>query len=59
MVQLAPGSEATDEALPSHRDRARSRGYKVPKAIVRVDQVQRTPTGKPDYPWAKSVAGGG
>jgi 3-oxocholest-4-en-26-oate---CoA ligase len=54
VVQLAPGAETTDDAL---RDSATAHlaRYKVPKAFVRVEQVQRTPTGKPDYPWAKQV----
>jgi len=28
-------------------------GYKVPKAFVWVDQVRRSPSGKPDYAWAR------
>ena len=31
-------------------------GYKVPKLFIRVEKVQRTVVGKPDYNWAKSVA---
>ena len=31
-------------------------GYKVPKAIVFVDEVLRSPVGKADYRWAKEVA---
>ncbi|GAB3127009.1 acyl-CoA synthetase [Tsukamurella serpentis] len=31
-------------------------GYKVPRTIVFVDQVKRTPAGKADYRWAKSTA---
>jgi fatty-acyl-CoA synthase len=30
--------------------------YKVPKAIVRVDEMQRSPSGKADYRWAKAQA---
>ena len=30
--------------------------YKVPKAIVRVPQVLRSPSGKADYRWAAEVA---
>jgi acyl-CoA synthetase (AMP-forming)/AMP-acid ligase II len=37
--------------------RATLAGYKVPKAFVWVDQVRRSPAGKPDYPWARTVAG--
>ncbi len=54
VVQLAPGSTATDDALTETAS-ARLARYKAPKAIVRVDLVQRTATGKPDYPWAKQV----
>ena len=54
VVQLAPGSTATDDALTATAS-ARLARYKAPKAIVRVDRVQRTATGKPDYPWAKQV----
>jgi 3-oxocholest-4-en-26-oate---CoA ligase len=32
--------------------------YKLPKAFVRVSQVERSPSGKPDYRWAVRVAGG-
>ena len=56
MVQLDPGSTATDEAL-REAALAHLARYKAPKAIVRVDEVRRTPTGKPDYPWARQVAG--
>jgi acyl-CoA synthetase (AMP-forming)/AMP-acid ligase II len=31
-------------------------GYKVPRALVVVNAVVRTPAGKPDYAWARSVA---
>ena len=31
-------------------------GYKVPRTIVFVDEVKRTPAGKADYRWAKKTA---
>jgi len=31
-------------------------GYKVPRHLVVVDEVLRSPSGKPDYPWAAQVA---
>jgi acyl-CoA synthetase (AMP-forming)/AMP-acid ligase II len=31
-------------------------GYKVPRQVVLVDEVQRGPNGKADYRWAKEVA---
>lgn len=30
--------------------------YKLPKIIIRVEKLQRSPSGKPDYRWAKEVA---
>lgn len=37
---------------------ARLAGYKVPKAVVWVDEVKRSPAGKQDYRWAKDMAAG-
>ncbi|MEE3849644.1 AMP-binding protein [Gordonia sp. LSe1-13] len=31
-------------------------GYKVPRTVVFVDEVKRTPAGKADYKWAKNTA---
>ena len=31
-------------------------GYKLPKAIIFTDEVQRAPNGKANYKWAKSFA---
>ena len=31
-------------------------GYKLPRRIVVVDTVERTPAGKPNYRWAKATA---
>jgi hypothetical protein len=28
----------------------------VPREIHLVERIERSPTGKPDYPWAKQVA---
>jgi fatty-acyl-CoA synthase len=30
--------------------------YKLPKAVVFVDEVVRSPAGKADYRWAREVA---
>ena len=40
------------------RDHCRSHlaGYKLPRDAVFVDAVRRSPSGKPDYRWAKDVA---
>jgi acyl-CoA synthetase (AMP-forming)/AMP-acid ligase II len=31
-------------------------GYKAPRDIVLVDEIVRSPSGKPDYRWAKATA---
>lgn len=31
-------------------------GYKIPKALVIVDEIRRSPAGKQDYRWAKELA---
>jgi len=34
-------------------------GYKVPRELHLVDEIVRSPSGKPDYPWAKNLAEAG
>ncbi len=54
---------ATDPASPPTLDDLRDRlrttlaGYKLPKRLVVVEEVQRTAAGKADYRWAKAAAG--
>jgi acyl-CoA synthetase (AMP-forming)/AMP-acid ligase II len=31
-------------------------GYKLPKELVLVDRIERSPSGKADYRWAKDTA---
>jgi acyl-CoA synthetase (AMP-forming)/AMP-acid ligase II len=38
--------------------RATIAGYKVPRELHLVERMQRSPSGKADYPWAKRVAVG-
>ena len=45
----------TDDELRAHCRRSLA-GYKVPKAFRWVDEVVRSPAGKPDYGWARAVA---
>jgi fatty-acyl-CoA synthase len=52
---MDPASAATDEELRASA-LGRLARFKAPRAFVRVDRVQRTATGKPDYPWAKEMA---
>ncbi len=55
VVQPRPGRRPTLEALAAHC-RQHVAGYKVPKALHLVERIQRHPSGKPDYPWAKRAA---
>jgi 3-oxocholest-4-en-26-oate---CoA ligase len=56
VVQLS--SSATEEELMAHAAEHLAR-FKLPKAWVFVDKVQRSPAGKADYRWAREVAVGG
>ena len=31
-------------------------GYKIPRHLVLIDEIVRSPSGKPDYPWATKLA---
>ena len=55
VVQARPGCTPTLEKLDSHC-RTEIAGYKVPRALLVVETVQRQPSGKPDYRWAKKIA---
>jgi 3-oxocholest-4-en-26-oate---CoA ligase len=52
VVQARPGSRPTLSALDSFV-RSEIAGYKVPRSLWLVDEVKRSPAGKPDYRWAK------
>ena len=58
VVQLWESGAVDGEALRSDV-LGRLAGYKVPKRFVFVEQIQRLPNGKSDYPWARGVAGSG
>jgi acyl-CoA synthetase (AMP-forming)/AMP-acid ligase II len=58
LVHLAEGSAATEDELLG-RVRHHLAGYKVPKQLILVDAVRRSPAGKADYRWAAEVAAGG
>ncbi|WP_068278263.1 AMP-binding protein, partial [Aldersonia kunmingensis] len=55
VVQLADGATATAAELETHAGRRIAR-YKLPKGWVFVDLIQRSPSGKADYRWARAVA---
>lgn len=54
VVQLRRGATATRDDLASEAAKHVAR-YKLPKDYVFVDQIVRSPSGKADYRWAKSV----
>ena len=56
VVNVRDGVDApTLEELQEHC-RTRIAGYKVPRELHLVDEIPRTPVGKPDYRWAKRLA---
>jgi 3-oxocholest-4-en-26-oate---CoA ligase len=55
VVQFAEGKSADDDELVEVCNKYIAR-YKVPKAFIQVDKVVRSPAGKADYRWAKSIA---
>jgi acyl-CoA synthetase (AMP-forming)/AMP-acid ligase II len=54
---IAPreGHSVTLDTMSEHCRTALA-GYKLPRKIVVVDAVERTPAGKPNYRWAKEMA---
>lgn len=55
VVQARPGRTPDLETLGAHC-RTLIAGYKIPRALHLVERIQRQPSGKPDYPWARRVA---
>ncbi len=55
IVRIRADYDATDEQLIAEASKHIAR-YKLPKQIIRVDEVVRSPSGKADYRWARSVA---
>ena len=55
IVQVRPGFEVEPAALLEECEKHIAR-YKLPKDIVFVDKVLRSPAGKADYRWAKEQA---
>jgi acyl-CoA synthetase (AMP-forming)/AMP-acid ligase II len=55
VAAIDPKDPPTLDELHAHC-RARLAGYKAPRQLVVVDGVRRSPAGKADYPWARSVA---
>ncbi|MBX7159930.1 MAG: acyl-CoA synthetase [Acidimicrobiia bacterium] len=57
VVAPAGGRHPTLDDVATHC-RGALAGYKVPRDLVVVDEVQRSPSGKPDYRWARETAEG-
>jgi acyl-CoA synthetase (AMP-forming)/AMP-acid ligase II len=58
VVQPTEGHPVELDELVAHcRDRLA--GYKIPRHVVVVDRVVRSPSGKADYRWAKATAAAG
>ncbi len=55
IVELSDDADVTDDELVDAL-RGRLSGYKLPKHIVRVDTLFRSPNGKSDYRWAVRTA---
>ena len=53
IVQLREGADTDVSALLAEAGKHIAR-YKLPKAFVFRDQIQRSPSGKADYRWAKA-----
>ena len=55
VVQLAEGAEADQASICDHASAHIAR-YKLPKEVVFVEKVLRSPSGKADYRWAAQTA---
>ena len=56
VIQLrTTGTEGPSDTELEEFCKARLSGYKVPRLLVRVADIRRSPSGKPDYPWAKDL----
>ena len=55
LVELASARSCTATELAEHASLVLAR-YKIPKRWVFVSAIERAPSGKPDYRWARRVA---
>jgi len=55
VISLRPGHSVTDDELRAHCRRGLA-DFKSPRAVVRVPVVERSPSGKADYAWAREMA---
>ena len=57
LVVPRPGAQPTLEELATHCH-TKVAGYKVPREVLLLDEIVRTPAGKPDYRWASATVTG-
>jgi fatty-acyl-CoA synthase len=57
VVQLRSGATPDEAALRAEAEKHLAR-YKLPKAFIFRDAIVRSPSGKPDYRWAKALVTG-
>jgi acyl-CoA synthetase (AMP-forming)/AMP-acid ligase II len=57
VIQAREGASPTLESVQEHC-RTKIAGYKISRQIHLVDGIERSPSGKPDYRWAKRIATG-
>ena len=57
LVQPRDGHTVDLDALDTHT-RGHVAGYKVPRTVWLVARIERSPSGKPDYGWARRYAAG-
>jgi fatty-acyl-CoA synthase len=53
LVQLSDGQTASSDGIVAHAGQSIAR-YKLPKDVLFLDHIQRSPAGKADYRWAKA-----
>ncbi|MEU9287375.1 acyl-CoA synthetase [Streptomyces sp. NPDC048275] len=56
VVQLRAGADRPSLQDIQAHCRSHLAGYKIPRRLVITDTIQRSPSGKADYRWARSVA---
>jgi acyl-CoA synthetase (AMP-forming)/AMP-acid ligase II len=57
VVQPRESAKPSLEEIQAHC-RTKIAGYKIPRQLHLVDRIERSPSGKPDYRWAKRIAMG-
>ena len=55
VIQVWPGQTPDFASIDAHV-RTEVAGYKVPRTLWLAEEIGRSPSGKPDYPWAQKYA---